>query len=1020
MLFHLSRGELKIFITLFLIYSFFIYWGGYNENSRLALTRAIVDEGKLEIDSYANLTADRAFYNGHYYSDKIPGTSILAIPPYSISKFLVSSKSFEDNFYIKYVGKNRIPILEPIGLGDMRYLMIIITIFTSSFFGALFSLIFYKLIAKFIINKNSRLFFTTLFCLGTMIFPHSVIFWESVPAIFLSFLAFYILYRKNKKGWLTFLAGVLSGFSIVVSSLAIPLLIIFLIYCILNRKNYILFCIGILIGILPIISYNVTIFGRLTYISFYKDPSIWVIRQRDVSSILKQILINAKSIPFILIRVLFYPFNGLFFYYPIFLLSFSGILKMYKKFKLDVILIISIFLLTLLLTTLTKIQFFGAFFGPRLMSLALPFLALPIACLFNKRKKFWKFVILILFFYSILINFASLQPKIDFLADESLVEIKSEYREKLTSFEILSNPIFDYYLPLFFKHGPRSRIFENLVNNKPLDIRFLFPEDREYFLSFYNYLPFSSLIPILIFLFIVWNREIFEKKSLLVLLISLIFAILAYDFFYLSYTPSQIYLKKGFFPQDPSGKIWIGEESEIILNHKPGHFTFSAVLQSYFENKEVEVYLNGKLLDRIFVKKDYGLNFSFVLNISEEKNILKFKVIEGCKRPAIITDGLEEDSRCLGISFENITFNKTALITFSGFYPSQKELLMEHEGEILVFNPSKNELKAKIKIILNSVNEPRRILIIYNDGIERYVDLDIEDSEIEREIPLSPGINKILLRSIEGCKAYGKDSKYVSIRISNVKVIPTEKIEELRFEFISGWYPQTGEIRWIKNKGSILVFNPSLKQSGIFKINVKSFLFDRKIELFLNRKKVDEFFAFIQGNEIYSKVIELENGWNGIEITSPNCSIVSRVDKRCLSVGIKSIEFLPLTKFKPNQTIFAQNWYFKAKEDDFQWAKNDALIILFYFDVSKNVTLKFDILPFLETKNIEFYLNDEIKNIFRVVKEGGWVYTLPQKLDYGPNYLRFHVKEGCIIIDEILHNEDMRCFSMTIRNITLA
>ncbi|MEM5811880.1 MAG: hypothetical protein QXG91_04045, partial [Candidatus Aenigmatarchaeota archaeon] len=84
----LDKIETKIFLTFFLLYSFLVYWVGSNENSRLALVKAIVDENRFEIDSYYNQTSDRAFYKNHYYSDKEPGLSFLAIPIYATWKFI--------------------------------------------------------------------------------------------------------------------------------------------------------------------------------------------------------------------------------------------------------------------------------------------------------------------------------------------------------------------------------------------------------------------------------------------------------------------------------------------------------------------------------------------------------------------------------------------------------------------------------------------------------------------------------------------------------------------------------------------------------------------------------------------------------------------------------------------------------------------------------------------------------------------------------------------------------------------
>src|SRR4051812_34272052 len=48
--------------------------------SRVALTNALA-RGSVQIDRDRRLTADRAYYKGHWYSDKAPGVSILALAP---------------------------------------------------------------------------------------------------------------------------------------------------------------------------------------------------------------------------------------------------------------------------------------------------------------------------------------------------------------------------------------------------------------------------------------------------------------------------------------------------------------------------------------------------------------------------------------------------------------------------------------------------------------------------------------------------------------------------------------------------------------------------------------------------------------------------------------------------------------------------------------------------------------------------------------------------------------------------
>jgi hypothetical protein len=65
-----------------------------NENVRLYMTAAIVEEGRFEIDTlrarwgYVN---DAATHGGHVYSVKAPGTSLLAVPGYAAYRALMSA-----------------------------------------------------------------------------------------------------------------------------------------------------------------------------------------------------------------------------------------------------------------------------------------------------------------------------------------------------------------------------------------------------------------------------------------------------------------------------------------------------------------------------------------------------------------------------------------------------------------------------------------------------------------------------------------------------------------------------------------------------------------------------------------------------------------------------------------------------------------------------------------------------------------------------------------------------------------
>jgi hypothetical protein len=63
--------------------AYFVQGGGANQDSRLDLTRAIVEQGTLAIDSYHRNTFDKSERDGRHYSDKAPGLSFLAVPVYA-------------------------------------------------------------------------------------------------------------------------------------------------------------------------------------------------------------------------------------------------------------------------------------------------------------------------------------------------------------------------------------------------------------------------------------------------------------------------------------------------------------------------------------------------------------------------------------------------------------------------------------------------------------------------------------------------------------------------------------------------------------------------------------------------------------------------------------------------------------------------------------------------------------------------------------------------------------------------
>jgi hypothetical protein len=406
-------------------------------NSSFSLTRAIVEEARIEIDNYHNTTETKAFYGGHYYTTISPGISILLTPIYSFSRLL---------------------------FGSIYILEFIMVISSNTICGALSISVVYKISYFFTKNEKCRILTSLSYGSATSVFPYSLGLYPYIPAIFFILLAFYFFLlgknhkEKRLKNYL--LSGIFSGVSFIMYYATILILFLFLIFSIFRRerKMTIFFMIGTLPSIFLIISYTYTIFN-------YFEPIIYKISLYKLG---KSMAWEPPKQEFIKIlpRVLFYPWNGIFFYYPILLLCFMGIIIICIEKKLEGYFILTVFIMLVFFThILVEERWWGDFsFGPRRLLLSIPFLSFGLPYILERiRIEFFY----IFFIFSFFVNLLGLQK---WLSLECYLT-KEEYIEKIESFKPFGNPLIDYYLQNFVKTGPRSPLIENLIFKKQINIR---------------------------------------------------------------------------------------------------------------------------------------------------------------------------------------------------------------------------------------------------------------------------------------------------------------------------------------------------------------------------------------------------------------------------------------------------------------------------------------------------------------------------------------------------------------------
>ncbi len=86
----MSRGRLgpslAVAVVLLPTYAYFWQSRDWNSSSRLMLTYALVDRQTIRLDGLEVQTGDIARFENHYYTDKLPGFSFLAVPIYATAK----------------------------------------------------------------------------------------------------------------------------------------------------------------------------------------------------------------------------------------------------------------------------------------------------------------------------------------------------------------------------------------------------------------------------------------------------------------------------------------------------------------------------------------------------------------------------------------------------------------------------------------------------------------------------------------------------------------------------------------------------------------------------------------------------------------------------------------------------------------------------------------------------------------------------------------------------------------------
>lgn len=197
----MTRTRALLFLAVFLSAASLDHPATWNDNSRLDLVFAVVERGTFRIDAYHDSppthTGDKAFFEGHYYSDKVIGVSALAVPVYAAMRLVWRAFAAEPSFR------------------QAKYLLRVTAVSAPA---AVAGVLIWQLIVALGGEARRSLVATVLVVFGSLFFGYATVFYPYLPGIAAGLAALWMILFPTR-GALThkgsFAIGALCGFALL-------------------------------------------------------------------------------------------------------------------------------------------------------------------------------------------------------------------------------------------------------------------------------------------------------------------------------------------------------------------------------------------------------------------------------------------------------------------------------------------------------------------------------------------------------------------------------------------------------------------------------------------------------------------------------------------------------------------------------------------------------------------------------------------------------------------------------------
>ena len=357
-------------------------WQDGNTYSRLALVRAIAVEHRFEIDTTqlmdefrAHRTDDRSFFNGHYYSDKAIGSSLIGAAMWAPVQALLRAAG--------------VP-------ADGRAFTVIAPFLGVSLLCAMLAPVIYAFVTG-LAGGRMALLVTVSLVFGTAIFKYSTGYYGHVQAGLFLFSAFLIWFgakqRRSISGAQAFLSCFLLGYMVVTEYPTAVLALVLGCYMLsvlrgLGRLSdwrlYAIGAAGFLLALSPLLYYNVRVYGMplTTGYQHHATTKFAAAHAQGLSGI-------GMPDPVVMMAMTVHPLMGIFWQSPILLLALAGWSNMRRTgHHAELWLSLSGILAYVALISGYYEWSGGLAYTPRHLIPILPLFAIPLGCL---PPRWWTF-----------------------------------------------------------------------------------------------------------------------------------------------------------------------------------------------------------------------------------------------------------------------------------------------------------------------------------------------------------------------------------------------------------------------------------------------------------------------------------------------------------------------------------------------------------------------------------------------------------------------------------------------------